>query len=314
MDKKEVSMTELFFDLIFVYILATINHTIEGLSHNLMSPEGLGKSFMLFLVFYTIWIYRTLLVNRLFNKKWYQYLFVFIDMFLIIILSKAINGDFQHTFKPFVLTSALVYFSIIIQYFINYKLSGPKVDARLVKVYSTGLSLTVIIALISILLPSQVNFWVYFIGIFIVAVYPLLFYSVSEENAIFFNHLTERLSLLIILLFGEGLVLLIQNIELNHVNIMDTLYFVFIIILFIVYTLHYKSTDKNTQSKTGFMTMYMHLFLIYSLDIIFLLMNKMLAEHHLSTGEIYGFVIFVIFFFIIVYSNVTAHKTKTANK
>lgn len=313
MEKKEVSMTELFFDLIFVYILSTINHTIEGLSHNLMSPEGLGKSFMLFLVFYSIWIYRTLLVNRLFNKKWYQYLFVFVDMFLIIILSKAINGDFQHTFKPFVLTSALIYFSIIIQYFINYKLSGSKVDIRLVKVYTTGLSLIVIIVLISTLLPSQINFWVYFIGIFIVAVYPLLFYKVSEENAIFFNHLTERLSLLIILLFGEGLVLLIQNIELDHVNITDALYFVFIVILFVVYTLHYKSTDKNTQSKTGFMTMYLHLFLIYSLDVIFLLMNKILAEHHLNTGEVYGFVIFIILFFVFVFGNVTAHKTKTTH-
>jgi low temperature requirement protein LtrA len=312
-DKKEVSMTELFFDLIFVYILSTINHTVEGISHNLMSPEGLGKSFMLFLVFYSIWIYRTLLVNRLFNKKWYQYLFVFVDMFLIIILSKAINEDFQHTFKPFVLTSALIYVSIIIQYFINYKLSGSKVDIRLVKVYTTGLSLTVIIALIATLLPSQINFWVYFLGIFIVAVYPLLFYKVSEENEIFFNHLTERLSLLIILLFGEGLVLLIQNIELSHVNMTDTLYFVFIVILFVVYTLHYKSTDKNTQSKTGFMTMYLHLFLIYSLDIIFLLMNKMLAEHHLNSGEVFGFVIFIILYFVIVYVNVTAHKPKTTS-
>jgi len=34
MKKKEVSMTELFFDLIFVYILSTINQTAEGISHN----------------------------------------------------------------------------------------------------------------------------------------------------------------------------------------------------------------------------------------------------------------------------------------
>ncbi|WP_426366679.1 hypothetical protein [Mammaliicoccus lentus] len=35
MKKREVSMTELFFDLIFVYILSTINQTAEGISHNL---------------------------------------------------------------------------------------------------------------------------------------------------------------------------------------------------------------------------------------------------------------------------------------
>lgn len=51
MEKKEVSMTELFFDLIFVYILSTINQTAEGISHNLMSLEELGKALCFFLYF-----------------------------------------------------------------------------------------------------------------------------------------------------------------------------------------------------------------------------------------------------------------------
>lgn len=187
MKKREVSMTELFFDLIFVYILSTINQTAEGISHNLMSLEELGKSFMLFLVFFSIWVYRTLLVNRFFNQKWYQYIFVFIDMYLIVILSKAINSDFQQTFLPFVLMSALVYLSIFIQYFINYKFTNAKVDMKLVKVYMIGLLLTIILSIISIMLPSPINFRVYFIGIFIVAVFPLLFYKTSYRNPIFFN-------------------------------------------------------------------------------------------------------------------------------
>ncbi|WP_436967316.1 low temperature requirement protein A, partial [Staphylococcus shinii] len=73
-------------------------------------------------------------------------------------------------------------------------------------VYMIGLLLTIILSIISIMLPSPINFRVYFIGIFIVAAFPLLFYKTSYRNPIFFNHLTERLSLLVILLFGEGLV------------------------------------------------------------------------------------------------------------
>lgn len=256
MEKKEVSMTELFFDLIFVYILSTINQTAEGISHNLMSLEELGKSFMLFLVFFSIWVYRTLLVNRFFNQKWYQYMFVFIDMYFIILLSKAINGDFQQTFLPFVLMSVLIYLSIIIQYFINYKFGNAQVDKKLVVAYTTGLLLSITFSIISIILPSTVNFWVYFIGILIVAVFPLLFYKISYQNPIFFNHLTERLSLLVILLFGEGLVLLIQNIKLTQLNILYMLCFAFITCLFIVYVYHYKTTDKNTTNKTGFTTIY----------------------------------------------------------
>lgn len=310
MEKKEVSMTELFFDLIFVYILSTINQTAEGISHNLMSLEELGKSFMLFLVFFSIWVYRTLLVNRFFNQKWYQYIFVFIDMYLIVILSKAINSDFQQTFLPFVLMSALVYLSVFIQYFINYKFTNTRIDMKLVKVYTIGLLLTIILSIISIMLPAPINFVVYFIGIFIVAVFPLLFYKTSYRNPIFFNHLTERLSLLVILLFGEGLVLLIQNIELTHLNILYVLCFAFITCLFVIYVHHYKSTDKNTTNKTGFTTIYVHLLLIFSLDMMFLIMNKQLSNEHLNISEIYGFILFLVLFIASILTNIGFHKQK----
>lgn len=310
MEKKEVSMTELFFDLIFVYILSTINQTAESISHNLISLEGLGKSFMLFLVFFSIWVYRTLLVNRFFNQKWYQYMFVFIDMYLIVILSKAINGDFQQTFLPFVLMSALVYLSIFIQYLINYKFANAQVDEKLIAAYTAGLLLTIIFSIISVVLPSPINFWVYFIGILTVAVFPILFYKISYQNPIFFNHLTERLSLLVILLFGEGLVLLIQNIELSHLNILYALCFAFITCLFIIYVYHYKTTDKNTVSKTGFTTIYMHLLLIFSLDMMFLMMNKLLSHENLNVFEIYGFILFLILFIVSISTNMGLHKEK----
>ena len=310
MEKKEVSMTELFFDLIFVYILSTINQTAEGISHNLMSLEELGKSFMLFLVFFSIWVYRTLLVNRFFNQKWYQYIFVFIDMYLIVILSKAINGDFQQTFIPFVLMSALIYLSIFIQYFLNYKFGNAQVDKKLVLAYTTGLLLSITFSIISIILPSTVNFWVYFTGIAIVAIFPVLFYKTSYQNPIYFNHLTERLSLLVILLFGEGLVLLIQNIELSHLNIVYAICFAFITCLFIIYVFHYKSTDKNTTNKTGFTTIYIHLLLVYSLDMLFLIMNKLLSREHLNIFEIYGFMLFLILFIASILTNIGTHMKK----
>src|SRR5699024_12076479 len=126
-----------------------------------------------------------------------------------------------------------------------------EVDFKLVKVYTSGLLLTIILSVISIMLPAPINFWLFFIGILIVAVFPLLFYMVSYHNPIFFIHLTERLSLLIILLFGYGLVLLIQNIELAHLNSLYTLCFDFISLLFIIYVYHYKATDKNTTNETG---------------------------------------------------------------
>ena len=134
-----------------------------------------------------------------------------------------------------------------------------------------------------------------------------LLYGFISQSYIF-NHLTERLSLLIILLFGEGLVLLIQNIELAHLNSLYTLCFAFISLLFIIYVYHYKATDKNTTNKTGFTTIYIHLLLLFSLDMMFLMINKLLSHGQLKIFEIYGFILFLLLFIISTLTNIRFHR------
>lgn len=54
MSKKEVSMSELFFDLIFVSILSQVNQATEHMTDGILSIESLLKNFMLFLIFVAI--------------------------------------------------------------------------------------------------------------------------------------------------------------------------------------------------------------------------------------------------------------------
>ncbi|MCD8915862.1 low temperature requirement protein A [Staphylococcus simulans] len=315
MKKKEVSMAELFFDLVFVYVLSTINITVEQISSSLVNVESLGKNFMLFLVFFSIWIYHTLFINRFFEQKWYQYVFLFIDMFLILYLSKAINGHFQETFIPFAATTTVIFISIMIQYALSYKLIDHSIDSRFLKVYISGLALTVAFSIVGILLPKGINFWVYFVGIVISAIYPALFARASKENPVIFQHLTERLSLFMILLFGEGIVQIVSNMHLSHFKILDIVYFLMIISLFVIYSFHYKgSLDQEKDEATGFLTIYLHLFIIYNANFIFLIMNKGLSEHPLSFGEGIGYTVafcvflFGVFFDTILHRNITKKK------
>lgn len=315
MKKKEVSMAELFFDLVFVYVLSTINITVEHISTSLVDLESLGKNFMLFLVFFSIWIYHTLLVNRFFEQKWYQYVFLFIDMFLILYLSKAINGDFQETFVAFASTTTVIFISIIIQYVLSYKFVDHSINARFLKVYVTGLVLTVMFSVVGLLLPKGINFWVYFIGIVISATFPAFFANASKENPVIFKHLTERLSLFMILLFGEGIVQIVNNMELSQFKALDVVYFLMVISLFVIYTFHYKgSLDQEKDEATGFLTMFLHLFIIYSANFIFLIMNKGLSDHPLSFAEGIGYTVafcvflFGVFFDTILHRNITKKK------
>ncbi|MCG7337911.1 low temperature requirement protein A [Staphylococcus sp. ACRSN] len=309
MKKKEVSMSELFFDLVFVFVLSTINHTVETISEDLASLESLGKNFTMFLIFFAIWVYRTLLVNRFFEQKWYQYLFVFIDMFLILLLSKATNADFQQTFKPFVMISMLIFLSIILQYCINYKMNKTAVTAQLVKVYVSGLFIMIVFSLISISLPAGVNFWVYFVGIIIMAIFPVLFLKVSKANPLFFSHFSERLSLFMILLFGEGIVQIVNNVQITHINILDIVYFILVVSLFMIYTLHYKkSLNYERNDATGFASAYLHLALIFTLDFIFLVMNKVLANHEISEVELYIYTFAFFIFLLVIFIDTQLHN------
>lgn len=310
MTKKEVSMSELFFDLVFVYVLSTINHTVEHISSNLVSLESLGKTFMLFLVFFAIWTYRTFLVNRFFKKKWYQYIFVFTDMFLILLLSKSINSNFQETFTPFVVITAIIFMSILLQYIINYTLHREAGTLKLVLTYTAGLFTAIIFSIISIFLSPNINFWIYFTGILILAFLPGILYKTSKEKPVYFTHLTERLSLFIILLFGEGIVGMINTVESLNLNINDILSFMVIISLFIIYTLHYKySLTEELQNSTGFKTAYLHLFIIYSLDFIFMIMNKSLSSEELLTTEIVGYVIAFLVFLLAILLDTQFYKS-----
>ncbi|WP_411954332.1 low temperature requirement protein A [Alkalibacillus sp. S2W] len=283
MQKKEVSISELFFDLIFVYVLASIAQTVESISLGILSLEGLGKHLMLFLVFFAIWVYRTLLVNRYFDKTWYQYLFVFIDMFLIILLSQSINSNFQETFTPFVLLSSALFMSTAVQYGIVYLKYNDSAVKKLSITYGFGLVLSSVIAIISIFLDANVNFWVYFVAILTVSVFPLFFTNVSRRQPVYFDHLQERLCLFMILLFGEGIVGVINNLSEQAISYTNIGHFTIIVLLFVIYGWHYKVGTKDYVETTGFGICYTHLILIFSLNMVILLTGHILHGSHIDS-------------------------------
>lgn len=147
---------------------------------------------MLFLVFFAIWTYRTFLVNRFFKKKWYQYIFVFTDMFLILLLSKSINSNFQETFTPFVVITAIIFMSILLQYIINFTLHREAGTLKLVLTYTAGLFTAIIFSIISIFLSPNINFWIYFTGILILAFLPGILYKISKEKPVYFDMLPVK--------------------------------------------------------------------------------------------------------------------------
>jgi hypothetical protein len=50
--------------------------------------------------------------------------------------------------------------------------------------------------------------------------------------------------------------------------------------------------------------------LIFELDMMFLMMNKLLSHEYLNIFEIYGFILFLVLFIVSTLTNVGLHKKK----
>ncbi|GGL61011.1 low temperature requirement protein A [Sporolactobacillus putidus] len=90
--KKEVSMLELFYDLIFAYAISRITEVLHLVSNHTIPLINLAEYLMMVLVFWSIWTYQTVYANRFLEENLSNSVFLIFDMFWVVVLS--INENF----------------------------------------------------------------------------------------------------------------------------------------------------------------------------------------------------------------------------
>lgn len=90
--KKEVSMLELFYDLIFAYAISRMTEVLHLVSNHTIPLINLAEYLMMMLVFWTIWTYQTVYANRFLEENLSNSVFLIFDMFWVVVLS--INENF----------------------------------------------------------------------------------------------------------------------------------------------------------------------------------------------------------------------------
>lgn len=259
--EKPVSMPELFYDLIFAYAIGRMTQTLAMPTHGVISWLNLGEFLMMFLVFWTVWTYQTVFANRFFTGQFWSQLFMAADMFLVIYLSTALNVDFAATKVAFQLSTALLLLSVAIQYAIAAKATPNPLSRPLI----TILSLSGGFALIS-LIPSNyaVSFGIFFTGIIIAAFSPLLFANRFAALPTDFPHLTERYSLLTLLIFGEAVIAIAETLH-HEFGIAQFFFFAIIVLLFVMYILVYERGIDRHRQTAGLVTIHIHYPLLISI-------------------------------------------------
>lgn len=155
-------------------------------------------------------------------------------------------------------------FSLFLQYFVQYfhKDSDSK-DRYLISGFFYILGSRTLFVGIGALLPYHIGIWVYFFGIVFSYFLPILLGHKMRQVPINFPHLIKRISLLVIITFGEMIMKVGEKFSLNHFSTQSLLYFVIVILLFLYYFGEFDHSIDQTLNTLGLTIIYSHYFIFY---------------------------------------------------
>lgn len=280
--KKEVSEFELFYDLIFAYAISRIASILFVGANQMLSFKSLGEFLMLTLVFWVIWTYQTVFANRFSIKNNISALFLFFDMFWVIVLAQSINVDFEKTHFTFAGATSILFFSIALQYYLKMRSTEDTGVKKLCSQLAIVLSVSGLIGFTT-LVPwgiYPIRFAVYAVSIIITAFFPIAMKASLEDFPTNFGHLAERYSLFTLLLFGEAVIAVANTIIFNDISIGSVLFFLLVVVMFLFYNTIYKSGIDQQKATAGLVLIHSHYFIFVGLEV-----SIVLYENYVN-GEI----------------------------
>lgn len=205
---KRVTMIELFYDLVFAYMISQATGLIHHLDHGMVSPVSFLIFAVIVVVFINSWMVQSVFTNRFGASSWTDIIFYFIDMMILLYMSNSFDETSSKKMTTFFLAASLLSFTLLLQYLIVYFKADNQVDKDIAKVFSGILLFRTLVLLVGGLSNTSWVRLIAFIGIIISWILPSFTGRYTKKHPIIFSHLLERLTLLIIITFGKTLLAL----------------------------------------------------------------------------------------------------------
>ena len=122
---KRVSLIELFYDLVFVYMVSQATGLIHHLHHGVINLTTLGIFFLVIIVFINSWMVQMVFTNRYGQSSWTNIVFSFIDMAIVLYMSNAFTATFDQNLATFFYCCRIVIINLVFTVF-NNVLSSEK--------------------------------------------------------------------------------------------------------------------------------------------------------------------------------------------
>ena len=304
-EEKKVEYVELIYDLIFVYIIGRNNSLMTRIVDGFIDPESYFTYIICTLITIQIWYMTTLFINRYGSNEPFEYIGLFVNMFLLYYMADGTRLHWQTTFYRYNVAWMLILVNIQIQYLRKYRTSiSTPWEAQNIKV------IVKILAAMITIIGAGIGIY-HFTGLPLTPVAMLagmvLFVACHKSIdlvAIDFPHLTERIMLYIVFTFGEMIIAISGYFD-EKFSLVSLYYalcaFLIVVGLFTSYGFMYDNLIDREMSVRGNMYMLVHVFIIFALSNLTAALEFM-PEHEIDTVKknvflIVSFAIYYIFIF-----------------
>ncbi len=269
-EHSEVTNLELFYDLIFAYAISRITTVLHLVHHETIPVLYLIEFAVMVFMFWTVWTYQTVLVNRFFQENVQHSVFMLFDMFVVIVLSQSLTPNFESTHPTFAGSTSILLFSIAVQYWIRGRHLTDKRQTKVAHGLMIVLLITSVIGALTIIpwAPYRIRVVVYALSMVFANIAPIFMKQSLTAFPAMFEHLTERYSLFTLLLFGEAIIAVTEIVDVHHFNWLSILFFLTIVALFWAYfTVYQRGIDRHKRSA-GIALINIHYFVFVGLDLV----------------------------------------------
>ena len=258
-EHKRVEFSELFYDLVFVFAISKATTLIHHLHNGVLTWDSFLNFFMAVLVLTDSWMIQTLYTNRHGKNSLFNMVIMFTNMGLLLFISSMIGPDWQQYFHYLCWAIGTLTLTLFFQYLVEFfKKSTDNVHRESIKgfLWITGLrSLEIYLAA---LLPIYIGVYILYASILLTFITPITSISKDDHFQIVLPHLIERISLLVIITFGEMIMGLVNFFTIENFSIYSVLYFIIMLSLFLFYFVQFDHAIDEESNQKGLFLIYSH--------------------------------------------------------
>ena len=256
---KRVEFSELFYDLVFVFAISKVTTLIEHLHNGILTWNSFLDFFIAILFLIDSWMIQTDYTNRYGKNSLFNIVIMFIKMGLLLFIANMIGPDWQQYFHYVCWAIGTLTLTLFFQYLVEFfKKSTDNVHRESIKgfLWITGLrSLEIYLAA---LLPIYIGVYILYASILLTFITPITSISKYDHFQIVLPHLIERISLLVIITFGEMITNLANFFTIENFSIYSVLYFIIMISLFLFYFGQFDHAIDEESNQKGLFLIYSH--------------------------------------------------------